>query len=63
MWWYITGMLNNKVETVIESKDIIIRSPFASVNLREELTEIFNKNPNRTPATVVRRELSLNIEP
>jgi hypothetical protein len=58
----MTGILNNSVATVMENKAINNNNLSLSLNWLDEFTDIFNKKPNKIPATVVNNELSLKIE-
>lgn len=58
----MTGILNNSVATVMENKAINSNNLSLSLNWLDEFTDIFNKKPNKIPATVVNNELSLKIE-
>ena len=55
-------MLNNPLATVLENKAINNNTLLLSLNSVGGFTEIFNKNPKRSQATVVNKELSLKIE-
>ena len=55
-------MLKRSVATVMENKAINNNTLLLTSNSAAAFTEIFNKNPNRIPATVVNKELSLKIE-
>jgi hypothetical protein len=55
-------MLNKSVATVIVNNATNNNALLPSPNSVVGFTEIFNKNPNKIPATVVNSELSLNIE-
>jgi hypothetical protein len=58
----MTGMLNNRVVTVMENKATSNNTLLVSPITARGFTEIFNKNPKSIPATVVNNELSLKIE-
>jgi hypothetical protein len=58
----ITGIPDKSVATVMENKANNNNTLLLAPNSAGGFTEIFNKNPNRMPATAVNKEPTLKNE-